>query len=137
MHPTEKIGSTKEEPFRILIAEDDPEMRSLMSAAMHQRGYEVIAVHDGEQLFSHLRRMAIHLRRPRPDLIVSDIRMPGYSGLELLEAMRGADLDLPVILITAFSDPATQDEARRLNAILLDKPLRMDALLQVVDTLLN
>lgn len=122
---------------RVLLAEDDPEMRALLCLAMRRDGYEVIEATDGAQLLVYLESLAMSLPgQPAPDIIVSDIHMPGYSGLDLLSAMREANLELPVILITAFSDKATRGQAERFAAILLDKPLDIDDLRRVVRSII-
>jgi CheY-like chemotaxis protein len=62
-------------------------------------------------------------------VIVSDIRLPGYSGFDLLEALHDAQCDTPVILMTAFGDQETHDKARRLGAVaIFDKPFDADDL---------
>jgi len=118
---------------RVVVAEDDADMRELLVVALRRDGYEVAEAKDGSQLLLWLEEIC--LRGPEavtPDLIVSDIRMPGHSGLELLAAMREADIGLPVVLITAFSDAATRERATRAGAVLLDKPLDLDDLRRVV-----
>lgn len=118
---------------RIVLAEDDAEMRSLLSAVMRRDGYEVVEAPDGVQLLLYLEAMSMRGdAMPRPDLLVSDIRMPGYSGLQLVAAMREAEMDLPVILVTAFSDASTRDAAHELDAMLLDKPIDIDDLRRFV-----
>ncbi|MFO0585955.1 MAG: response regulator [Polyangiaceae bacterium] len=122
--------ATPTEKRKIVVAEDDTEMRALLSEMMRRDGYEVREVKDGRELLLVLEDVC--LRGIAPDLIVSDIRMPGYTGLELLWAMREADIVLPVILITAFSDRKVRDRARRGGAILVDKPLDFDDLRRIV-----
>lgn len=118
---------------RVVVAEDDASMRELLVEALARDGYDVVEAKDGAQLLLGLEEIC--LRGPEaviPDLIVSDIRMPGHTGLELLQAMRDADIHLPVVLITAFSDGATRERAERAGAVLLDKPLDLDDLRKVV-----
>ncbi len=73
------------------------------------------------------------------DVVVSDIRMPGASGLDLLAGLRRDDWTTPVVLITAFGDPGGRHaEAYRLGAdAVLDKPLDVDDLRLVVQTLVS
>lgn len=115
---------------KIVVAEDDAEMRSLLAELMRRDGYEVHEAKDGRELLLVLEAVCIH--GVLPDLIVSDIRMPGYTGLELLWAMREAEIALPVILITAFSDRKVREGAQRSGAILVDKPLDFDDLRRLV-----
>ncbi len=66
------------------------------------------------------------------DLLVSDIRMPICTGLQILEQLRAVHCPLPVVLMTAFGGEATRRHARRLGAVLLDKPFRVEDLRAVV-----
>ena len=66
------------------------------------------------------------------DLLISDVRMPGLTGLDALKLLRDSELRIPIILITAFSDLWTRTEATRYGARLLDKPLELGVLRKVV-----
>jgi len=72
----------------------------------------------------------------RVDLIVSDVRMPGSSGMDILAAMRRMGVRTPVILMTAFGDAQTRARAEALDALLFDKPFDVDDLREVVAGLL-
>jgi CheY-like chemotaxis protein len=118
----------------ILLAEDDPAMRALIASMLEQEGYEVIEARDGHEVLARLEavRSQSPLSNP-PALIVSDIRMPAYSGLDLLAILRCAACPVPVILITAFGDEETHAEARELGATaILDKPFDLDDLRALV-----
>jgi DNA-binding NtrC family response regulator len=66
---------------------------------------------------------------PVPDIIVSDIRMPGFSGIDVLSAIRRVDLQVPVILITGFGSAEVAAEAQQLGAAsLFTKPFDLDDL---------
>jgi CheY-like chemotaxis protein len=93
----------------VFLAEDDYEMRQLLAEALEEDGYRVMEAGSGLKVFDKLR----HARNVEetPDLIVSDIRMPGLTGLKLLRIIRDWGWSVPVILITAFGDPDTQAEA--------------------------
>ncbi|MCU0620491.1 MAG: response regulator [Gemmatimonadales bacterium] len=89
-----------------------------------------------------LDEMATGLLRPDspgpPDIVVSDIRMPGKTGLELLAGLRRADWATPVILITGFGDRHTLAEAQRLGAAaVFDKPFDVDDLRTAVLNLME
>ncbi|MBP9113225.1 MAG: response regulator, partial [Polyangiaceae bacterium] len=117
---------------RILLADDDPDLRALLAASLRRAGYAVLTGASGREvlnLFSSASLRAI----PAPDVIVLDIRMPTHSGLELLVALRLAEWDVPVILITGFGDEITHARAKEFGAFeLLDKPLRSAALLDAI-----
>lgn len=94
-------------------------------------GYDVREASDGGRL---LIAMTAHLREPEAglDLVISDIRMPVCTGLEILEGLRQAHRRIPVILMTAFGDDETRATANRLGAILLDKPFALEDLREAV-----
>ena len=111
---------------RVLLADDDLELRHLLSSELRQAGYAVTEVGSGTDLLDRLASDLIESAQPQFDLLVSDVRMPGWSGLEVLGGLRRAGLGLPVVLITAFGDPKTHRTAHKLGAELLDKPFDLD-----------
>lgn len=123
-------------PSRILIAEDDDEMRSVVAQTLRHDGYQVVEAQDGEELLSFLlsNDVASH---DAIDLIVSDVRMPGISGVDMLETLRAADDTTPVILMTAFPDDLMRHRADNLRAMLFDKPFDLDDLRVAVAALLH
>jgi DNA-binding NtrC family response regulator len=70
------------------------------------------------------------------DLVVTDVRMPIITGLAILKGLRDAHCATPVILMTAFGDEATKREAEALDAVLFDKPFKLEVLRQTVRDLL-
>ncbi len=111
---------------RVLVAEDDQEFRELLVQALRRDHHLVTEAHDGADLLDKIvSGLLEHHRHPDFDLIVSDVRMPGFDGLELLGGMRSAGLSIPVILITAFADAQTRLVASEHGAALLDKPFEL------------
>lgn len=132
-----RIVQAPEHEARVLLAEDDPDMRALLARALRRIGYSVVEVQDGLALLQRVRSGLDDEHDVAPDLIISDIRMPGCSGLEVLAGLRACDWAMPVILITAFGDEAAHAEARRLGAaLLLDKPFDLDDLLHVAQAII-
>jgi DNA-binding response OmpR family regulator len=124
-------------PPRILLAEDDAKLRLLVATTLREAGYEVIEVQDGGRLLVQIAgAYAGHGRHAVCDMVVSDIRMPICSGMEILEGLRKAHWTTPVILMTAFRNEATRTLAASLSATLLEKPFGLDELLQAVLNLL-
>ena len=119
---------------RILLAEDDREMRVLLAEQLRHDGYEVVECCDGQGLVAHLSALFLPGAEPEEfDLVISNIRMPAFSGLEVLDGLHGRAGCPPVILITAFGDEQTHERARRLGAVAtFDKPFRIPDLLAVV-----
>jgi CheY-like chemotaxis protein len=118
----------------VLVAEDDPEMRRLLATVLPRWGFDVMLAHDGDELASLVRGfLAGDARTPVPDLIISDVRMPGHSGLAVLELMRQQQLATPFVVITAFGDAHLHAEATRLGAArVLDKPFDLNHLRSTV-----
>lgn len=116
----------------ILIADDDDDMRALMATTLRNDGYSVVEASDGAQLLELLRD-ALEDARRRPDILVTDIKMPHLSGLGVLQALRRAHVRMPVIVVTAFADASMHTVAKRLGAVgVLQKPFDVDDLRTVV-----
>lgn len=112
---------------RVLLAEDDKELRDLLTLVLENAGYQVCQCSNGEQLLARL-------REPQSfNLVISDIRMPGLNGLEVLARRRGEIQQVPFICMTAFGDAQTHREARQLGAVAtLDKPFDLDEMIELV-----
>lgn len=123
-------GSQANPPLRrarVVVAEDQDEMRALLCLVLRSEGFEVHEAGSAPQLVDVLVGALSQLRPWSPDLIVTDLRMPGGSGLEVLEQIRRYDWRMPVVLITAFADATIHAEARRLGAAcVLDKPFEFE-----------
>lgn len=112
---------------RILLADDDAEMRALLAAQLREDGYELVEARDGMELVRAVHRFEDTLTELH--LIITDVRMPGFDGIEVLEYLRSAQLAVPVIVMTAFGDQATHGRARAHGAaVVLDKPFDVDDL---------
>ncbi len=110
-------------------------MRSLLGSALRAEGYEVTECCDGDEL---VRRLLETSPEGGFDLIVSDVRMRGRSGLEILESGREWEGFPPMILITAFGSSELHVEARRLGAAaVFDKPFDIDDLVSKVTEILR
>lgn len=113
----------------IILAEDDEELREILSQALTRDGNDVLAVGTGLELFAALHDPGELCRGRTPDLVVSDFCMPGLTGLEILAAIRRLGATLPVILISAFIDASLEAEVRRLGATtVFSKPFEVDDL---------
>jgi DNA-binding response OmpR family regulator len=115
------------------VAEDNEQMSLLMSIHLEAAGYEVVRCGDGLELVQHMGTYELPDPTRAVHLIISDIRMPILSGLEVLEGIGDREDIPPVILITAFGDEETHDQARQLGAVAcLDKPFAMEDLVAMV-----
>ena len=124
---------------RLFIAEDDDELRAVLATAFRRDGYQVIEAIDGPDLVDHL----ISARRTGEplnghDVVVSDFRMPGFSGLQVLASFHNLHWDMPFILISGFVDPETEQRARELGAAaVFAKPVDIDDLRKAVLNIVN
>lgn len=132
--PIEEHADPGVEPACVLLAEDDDELRRLLARALRRDGYRVIESEDGTELLEVLAKdLAQCGVLQEVDLIVSDIRMPGYTGLNVLCGLRQAGVQVPVIVMTAFGDSDTIDRAHKLGAYcVLDKPFETETLRHAV-----
>lgn len=119
---------------RVILAEDDADMRHMLAGVLGADGWEVVEAPDGNELIDRLHEIARQPHgRDSVALILADVRMPRLDGLDVLAALRCAGWYTPVILMTAFGDDATHAEAKRLGAVeVLDKPFGMEALRALV-----
>lgn len=110
---------------QVVLADDDPDLRALLSFALARAGFDVEAVHDGTRLRDRLARVRRGLENA-PDVVLSDNQMPGITGLEVLETLRAWRLRIPVVLMTAAPTPETFARARELGAVaVVRKPLAL------------
>ncbi len=124
-------------PPRVLLAEDNDDMRALITEVLARDGYEVVAVSDGGRLLVSVAR-AYDNGHPHEefDLIVSDVRMPVCDGFQILEELRRALWPTPAIIVTAHADERTRAHAWALGAVLLHKPFDIEALRKAAWTLM-
>lgn len=114
--------------MKILVAEDEPVVRELMRRALRATGWEVAAAENGQVALEMLRNMDI-------DLLITDIKMPKISGLELLRRLRQEPrtANVPVIVCTNYPTEGTVLEAEDLGALrYLAKPIAPETLRQKV-----
>ncbi len=117
--------------FRVLLAEDDTELRKLFTRVLARNGYEVIEATDGKEALDLMEKENV-------DIIISDIMMPRMSGYELAESLRDAGYTLPILMITAAEGFANMK--RGFSAGTDDymvKPVNLDELLLRVSALLR
>jgi CheY-like chemotaxis protein len=111
-------------PLRILLAEDDYELRDALHALLETDGYVVHTVPHGAAMLDFLASWILNQERAPPvDLIITDVRMPGLSGLSILEGLRANGWRTPVIVISAFGDDSMRARVQRLgSAAFFPKP---------------
>ena len=124
---------------RVLLAEDDIDLRESLSEALTTSGYQVTQASSGDELLERLWEGS-H-QETNFDLIVSDVSMPGLTGLQVLEGLRD-DFEpnigqTPIIIITASPEREVRDEARDLRAAVFAKPFEVDELIAHADLVLG
>jgi CheY-like chemotaxis protein len=116
---------------RVLVVDDEPDVLLLCRLNLQQRGHDLLEASDGER--------ALELARERhPDVIVLDLMLPGITGYEVLETLKGTaeTKDIPVVVLTARSLRADRERSHRLGASgFLTKPFLPSELCEMVDAL--
>ena len=107
---------------RILVVDDERSMRELLAIVLKREGYDVLLAENGRAAVDALEKEPV-------DLLISDIKMPDMSGVDVLRAAKKVDQDILGIMITAFASTETAVEAMRLGACdYLSKPFDIDLL---------
>src|SRR5437660_12677327 len=94
---------------RILVVDDERSMRELLAIVLRREGYDVLLAENGKSAIATLEREPV-------DILISDIKMPDLSGVDVLRAAKRVDQDILGIMITAFASTETAVEAMRLGA---------------------
>ena len=123
----------------VLVAEDDDDLRTMVVTGLRQDGHDLIVARDGVELLEYVASSMLFAEAaPEPDLIVSDIRMPGFSGLNVLAGLRDERWHTPIVLMTAYADDEIRNEAVRLGAsAFFEKPFDVDDLRTAVMNLVS
>jgi two-component system, NtrC family, response regulator PilR len=118
----EKTGMTE----RLLVVDDEPSMREFLEIMLSQEGYQVTLASNGEEGFKLY-------RQDEPDLVLTDVKMPGMSGLELIKEIHSLDPAIPIIAITAYACADDAVRAVRAGAYdYLSKPFQIDDLRVII-----
>jgi CheY-like chemotaxis protein len=120
---------------KVLLAEDQFDMRTILASRLRKAGFDVSECRDGSELVmalsDYLEKVPPELASDQFDLIITDIRMPGISGLSVAEAMHDYAGFPPTILITGFGDEETHERAKEMGVVaVFDKPFDVEALIQ-------
>jgi DNA-binding NtrC family response regulator len=115
----------------ILIVDDEPIVREALRDWLVDAGYQVQTAETGEEGLRILRSQEI-------SLVILDVRLPGQTGIRVLEEMKGMKPDIKAIVITAYASPEMRDEAMKLGALqYLTKPIAPDKLEELVKKALS
>jgi DNA-binding NtrC family response regulator len=118
--------NTLEEKAVILVVEDEAKMRRLLELQLGEEGFVVHSAADAETGLQLL-------IREKPDLVVTDLRLPGMSGLEFLQAVKRTNAALPVVVMTAYGTVESAVGAMKIGASdYVTKPFSLDELVLVI-----
>lgn len=110
----------------VFVVDDDLSVRRSLTRLLASAGYEVVSCASAEEFLG--------LDLVRPACLVTDVRMPGMTGLDLFEAVRASGLDLPIILSSGDADAATAAHARANGAVrFLAKPFDPEELIAALE----
>jgi DNA-binding NtrC family response regulator len=126
---TDELGETTAERRRdrVLFVDDDAEAREVMAIVLAQAGYAVEVANDGFDAIGKLPAVA-------PDLVVTDLQMPGMHGLDLIDNIRKIDEEVPVVLATGVETRDLVTNPSLYGAVAcLEKPLDLDELFWTID----
>ncbi|MBL0939041.1 MAG: response regulator [Gemmatimonadaceae bacterium] len=126
-------ASPADRPFRILVAEDQPEVRSLVERVLVRAGYVVTLASDGAEALSMAKALGDRL-----DILVTDYDMPHHRGDAVAHAIRQLHHDLPLVLMSGFtSEGWPTDLVDSPHTVVLEKPFSSQALLEAIDRALS
>lgn len=113
---------------KILVVDDEPDMLWLLSMIIKEKTpYEVVTTNNPVE--------ALELSKNQHfDILITDLKMPGLDGIELLNAVRGFNPDIPIIIITAYATSESATEAHEKNAFdFITKPFRKDQIIFTIE----
>jgi DNA-binding response OmpR family regulator len=123
-------------PPRVLLGEDDTQMRLLVAEALRCDGFEVDEVGDGRRVLECVAQATSGEGRPY-DLVISDVRMPAFDGFKIVGQLRAGPTPPPVILMTAFGDDDCTARAAQLGVTMFYKPFKLAHLREVARRILG
>jgi CheY-like chemotaxis protein len=130
--PVHSLVAPRSLRANVLLAEDEPLVRSIISKMLTRAGCEVRAVNDGQSLLRELEA------GPRPDLIMTDVMMPGLSGARLLSALEAVNPGCPLLLMTGYTGEEITDLLTgNCRHQLLRKPFAQAQLMNALEALLD
>jgi DNA-binding response OmpR family regulator len=135
---TEK-KNTPNRSVRILLAEDDEELRFILARSLRRASHDVEEIGDIAALFQRLAAFSAEMRGPlTPTILVSDVYMPGGNALDVVERLRTTLRGLPIVFITSAYDTRIAEKGLALGArAVLEKPVDMDELKALIKAIIE
>jgi len=115
-------------PEKLLIVDDEPDMLKLLSMIIKEKTpYEVVTTNNPMEALEFAKKGGF-------DLVISDLKMPGLDGIELIEAVKNIDEDIPIIIITAYGTVESASESMNKGGFdFISKPFRKEQILFTID----
>jgi DNA-binding NtrC family response regulator len=115
-------------PEKLLIVDDEPDMLKLLSMIIKEKTpYEVVTTNNPLEALDFAKKGGF-------DLVISDLKMPGLDGIELIEAVKKIDEDIPIIIITAYGTVESASESMNKGGFdFITKPFRKEQILFTID----
>lgn len=123
-------GISRQRIRKVMVVDDDDLFLEMLTDALRINGFTPLGVAGGQQALEELQKGDV-------DAVITDIRMPGMSGLDLLDTLKQERPDLPVVLVTAFLSDSPLDKTdpvKRADAV-LEKPFQVDRIVEVLHEL--
>ena len=122
----------KNMPERLLIVDDEPDMLKLLSMIIREKTpYVAVTTNNPLEALEFAKKGGF-------DLVIADLKMPGLDGIELLEAIKKADEEIPVIIMTAYGTVESATETMRKGAFdFITKPFKKEQMLYTIDKALK
>ncbi len=111
---------------KILIADDDEIFREVLKHLCETMGCDVVTAADGQQAFNLINSQEF-------TIVISDVRMPNMSGITLLEAIEKNGYDIPVIIMSGYTDYTAEQIDERNGVVLMEKPFSAQQLKEVIE----
>ncbi|MEO8259508.1 MAG: response regulator [Acidobacteriota bacterium] len=120
------MKSKKSAPKQVLIVDDDEAVLGMFTGILRNAGHEVTS-------FSRFESAKSYLSASKPDVLISDVRLGAFNGLQLVVYAKLEHPDMIAIVLTGFDDPVLRTEAAHAGASYLVKPIESQRLLDLID----
>ena len=118
----------KWDELRILVVEDEPDLREILVMVFEQEGSQVMSAKDGNEAWSLVQSQS-------PDFVISDVRMPNCDGIQFLETVRkNHPTQPPIFLATGFADINEEQAVQKGAVSLISKPFNINDLFTMIET---
>ena len=112
----------------ILVVDDEMPICELLDEFLSQMGHDVITAHNGEEAIQKF-------QQTRPHAVFLDIRMPGISGIEVIQKLRDIDTEPPIVMLSGFGEFSIIQEAYKTGAnYYIQKPIELDRIVKILDS---